>query len=66
MVDIKKLREGAKMTQDALARETGVIRQTISNIECGVSRPSVELAKKIACVLKFDWPEFFADDDEKE
>lgn len=66
MVDLKKLREGAKMTQDALAQKTGVIRQTISNIECGVSKPSVELAKKIASVLKFDWPEFFADDDEKE
>lgn len=66
MVDLKKLREGAKMTQDALAQKTGVIRQTISNIECGISKPSVELAKKIASVLKFDWPEFFADDDEKE
>ena len=66
MVDIKKLREGAKMTQDALAQKTGVIRQTISNIECGISKPSVELAKKIASVLKFDWPEFFADDYEKE
>lgn len=64
MVDLKKLREGAKMTQDALAQKTGVIRQTISNIECGISKPSVELAKKIASVLKFDWPEFFADDDE--
>lgn len=66
MVDLKKLREGAKITQDALAQKTGVIRQTISNIECGISKPSVELAKKIASVLKFDWPEFFADDDEKE
>lgn len=66
MINLKKLREGAEMTQEALARETGVIRQTISNIECGVSKPSVELAKKIASVLKFDWPEFFADDDEKE
>ena len=66
MINLKKLREGAEMTQEALARETGVIRQTISNIECGVSKPSVELAKKTASVLKFYWPEFFADDDEKE
>ena len=65
MVNLKKLREGAKMTQEALARETGVIRQTISNIECGISMPSVELAKRIARVLKFDWPEFFEDNEDE-
>ena len=66
MINLKKLREGAEMTQEALARETGVIRQTISNIECGVSKPSVELAKRLGKVLSVYWPEFFADDDEKE
>lgn len=65
MVDLKKRREGAKMTQYALAQKTGVIRQTISNIECGISKPSVELAKKIASVLKFDWPEFFENDEDE-
>ena len=65
MVNLKKLREGAKMTQEALARETGVIRQTISNIECGVTNPSIGLAKRIARVFDFEWPEFFEDDDEK-
>lgn len=67
MINLRELREGAKMTQEALAQETGVIRQTISNIECGISHPSVELAKRLARVLNVYWPDFFeyGDDDEK-
>lgn len=47
------------MTQNALAESVGVIRQTISNIECGINRPSPELAIKIGEVLEIDWREFF-------
>lgn len=59
MVDLKKLREEANLTQQELADQVGVIRQTISNIETGVNNPSVSLAKRIASVLAFDWTNFF-------
>lgn len=61
MVDLKKIREEAGLTQEELANECNVIRQTISNIECGISRPSVETAKLIAKVLDIPWTEFFSD-----
>lgn len=61
MVDLKKRREEAGMTQEQLAEKTGVIRQTISNIECGISSPSVQTAIAIGHVLEFNWTEFFED-----
>lgn len=61
MVDLKKIREEAGLTQEQLANECSVIRQTISNIECGLSRPSVETAKLIAKVLGIPWTDFFSD-----
>lgn len=63
MIDLRKMRTEKGMTQDALAREVGVIRQTISNIECGVNRPSPELAMRIAEVLEFNWAEFYTKDE---
>lgn len=59
MIDLKKAREEKGMTQNALAERVGVIRQTISNIECGINRPSPELAIKIGEVFEIDWREFF-------
>jgi transcriptional regulator with XRE-family HTH domain len=35
----------------------------VSKIELGERRPSVEVAKKIAAVLFFDWTLFFEDDE---
>ena len=61
MVNLKRIREEAGLTQEQLAAECNVIRQTISNIECGISRPSVETAKLIAKVLKISWTDFFSD-----
>lgn len=59
MINLKKAREEKKLTQNELAESVGVIRQTISNIECGINRPSPELAMRIAEVLEFDWTEFY-------
>ena len=59
MIDLKKVRIEKSLTQEALATECGVQRTTICMIECGENKPSVELAKKIANVLEFDWTEFF-------
>ncbi len=62
---IRRLRfEAAEMTQQALADEVGVTRQTILAIEAGKYSPSLELAFRIAhafgqsleAVFKFDPP----------
>ncbi len=44
-----RLRRG--LTQQSLAQATGVTRQTIIAVEKGTTRPSVELALKLARVL---------------
>ena len=59
MIDLKVIREQAGKTQQELADEVGVIRQTISNIECGISAPSVPTAMAIGKVLDLDWKGFF-------
>lgn len=59
MVDLKKIREDKGLTQEQLADKVGVVRQTISNIECGLSLPSVVNAQAIAEILEFDWSDFF-------
>ena len=48
MNTIKKLREAKNIKQYELAKEMGVIRQTISALECGSTNPSVDLLKKLA------------------
>jgi DNA-binding XRE family transcriptional regulator len=62
MLELRKIREAAGMTQEQLAEKVGVIRQTISNIECGVALPSIPTAKAIAEVLKFNWADFFEEE----
>ena len=46
---IRRLRfERSEMTQEALARQCGVTRQTIISLESGKYTPSLELAFRIA------------------
>ncbi|BBK61882.1 putative HTH-type transcriptional regulator YqaF [Amedibacterium intestinale] len=59
MIDLKELRTSKGFSQQELATKCDVIRQTISNIECGLSKPSIELAKKLGEVLEVDWTLFF-------
>ncbi|WP_213996438.1 helix-turn-helix transcriptional regulator [Tepidanaerobacter syntrophicus] len=62
---IKEKRNAKGLTQEQLAMLIGVDRTTITKIENGSARPSVDNAKKIGKVLGFDWTIFFeADDDE--
>jgi putative transcriptional regulator len=50
--EIRKLRfEAGEMTQQHLAQQVGVTRQTIVAIEGGKYAPSLELAFKIAMVF---------------
>jgi len=59
LIDLKELRTSKGFSQQELATKCDVIRQTISNIECGLSKPSIELAKKLGEVLEVDWTLFF-------
>lgn len=49
--NLRKYRERAGFSQEGLARELGVSRQTVVNIERGSSEPKVLLALAIAAVL---------------
>lgn len=59
MIDLREARTKMNMTQQELADKVGVVRQTISMIEQGVNKPSIELAKRIGEVLKIKWYLFF-------
>lgn len=52
--NIKQLREGKGMTQEALAERLFVTRQTVSNYETGRTRPDIEMLLRIAQVLETD------------
>ena len=58
-----ELRKGYTQTQ--IAEAVGITQQMYSFIELGVRRPSVEVAKKIASVMGFNWTRFFEDEGEE-
>ena len=66
MIDLRKVRQDNGLTQTSLAKAAGVVRQTISNIECGINAPSVGLAKKLAEILGLNWTDFFSEDEDNE
>lgn len=59
MIDLKKLRTEKGLTQEQLANECEVQRTTITMIELGENRPSVDLAKKLGAIFEIDWKGFF-------
>ncbi|MEC0310141.1 helix-turn-helix transcriptional regulator [Paenibacillus lautus] len=59
---LTKFRTKSAMTHDDVASMVGVSRQYYGMIESGVRNPSVELAKRIAKILKFNWTLFFVDE----
>ena len=61
---LKELRQRNNLTQEQLAKMVGISRTMITEIENGKANPSVEVAKKIAAVLGFDWTRFYEDEDE--
>ncbi|MFM9534859.1 helix-turn-helix transcriptional regulator [Lysinibacillus sp. IITD104] len=56
---IKNLRKKLGITQAALAKECGVVRQTINSIENDKYDPTLELAFKITKVLNSRVDEVF-------
>lgn len=54
-------RKGKKMSQEELAKITGVARQTIGSIENGKINPSLRLCNKICGVLNVSLNDIFWD-----
>ena len=50
--NLQKLRKQKNMTQEALAEQVGVARQTIAKWETGESVPDLEMAAKLASVME--------------
>ncbi len=49
--DVRRYRQQAGLSQEALARQVGVSRQTVVNIERGTNEPKVLLAMALAAAL---------------
>lgn len=52
-------REQQKLTQEKVAKKSGIQRSYYSMIESGKRSPSPYVAMKIGAVLSFDWTIFF-------
>ena len=61
LIDIRNGRAQAQ-----IAEAVGISQQMYSAIELGERRPSVEVAKKIAAVLGFNWTRFYEDDNDEQ
>lgn len=61
-MNLKNVRLTRGMTQKDVATAAGIARESYTNIENGVRRPSVLVAKKIADVLGIEWSELFLDE----
>ena len=59
MINLRTARVKKGLTQRQLADMIEVRRQTLSNIEVGVARPSIPTANKLGEVLELDWADFF-------
>lgn len=59
---LKDIRAKKELTQQEVANAANVDVTMICKIELGERRPSVEVAKKIASVLGFNWTRFFDDE----
>lgn len=60
---IKELRARYHLTQEDLAKEVGVTRQTIVYLEKGTYNPSLDLAHRVAKVLKTTVEDLFVFDE---
>lgn len=61
---IREFRKGSNMTQEDLAGEMGVSRQTIISIEKGKYVPSLQLALRIAGYFECPTDEMFVIEEE--
>ena len=61
---LKTKRNNKGLTQSVVAKMAGIDVTMVSKIELGERNPSVEVAKKIAAALDFDWVRFYQDDEQ--
>lgn len=59
MINLTEEREKKGMSQEQLASVVGVSRQALSAIERGITKPSIDTAKKLAEALDLKWSDFF-------
>ena len=59
---LKNIREQKNMTQNEIAKKSGISRQYYGLIETGERKVPVWTAKKIAAALDFEWQRFYEDD----
>lgn len=63
---LKELIKQKGTTGKAIAEELEIEPRYISMIITGTRKPSVELGKKIATILQFDWVKFYEEPKEVE
>jgi putative transcriptional regulator len=56
---LKSFRNKRKLTQEEVAKLCDISRSFYTHIEIGTKTPSVDVAKKIAKTLEFEWTLFF-------
>lgn len=56
---LKKLRDSKGLTQEQVAILSDISRSHYTHIEKGTKTPSVDVAKRIAKSLSFEWTVFF-------
>ena len=61
---LRDKRKEKGLTQTQLSKQANVAQSMICNIEKGVRQPSVQVAKRLAAVLDFDWALIFKDEDQ--
>lgn len=59
IINLKKIRKDAHLTQEELAKCVGVRRETISQLESGKGNPSLLTVLKVAKVLKVPVDDLF-------
>lgn len=57
--EAKKQRKKLKLSQEEVAQMVGVSRQYYNSIENNKRKPSINLAKRLGCLLKIEWTIFF-------
>lgn len=56
---LKALRDERCLTQEEVAKMSGISRSHYTHIEAGNKTPSIKVAQDISKVLKFKWTLFF-------
>ncbi len=59
---LKQKRLNKNLNHEDVAKAAGIHRAYYTMIESGYRDPSVDVAKRIAATLGFDWPIFFDND----